>query len=286
MRITRSYPALATTLLAFLLIAGAPAIGGDVSSAKVFYFGHSLVGHDLPQMLGALARARGKAGSVNGQVGFGTSLQSHWRWQGEFDRGFVPSGFGQELPGAVLFGPHGHQALASGAYDVVVLTETNGFVSGSPGKWNDFCAQGEEFGGCSIPMALHLVRKARQNNPSVPPRCEARGLSAAGSLGRDAKLHAHRHHRAKSVILNHLRQAPGAIRVTRLNKRRKAQRAGRRPRKCWPTRSAAARCRSRSRRRVCCRGSIGMAVTTTDGGFAFARARDGHCLPPRCVADS
>lgn len=143
--------------------------GGDVGGANVFYFGHSLVGHDMPQMIGAFARARGKAYSVHGQIGFGTAIQSHWRWQGSFDSGFVPVGFADELPGSLLFDVAGHAALASGQYDVIVLTESNGFVSGTgtPGAWNEFCVEGEEFGGCSIEMAANLVREARMHNGAV-----------------------------------------------------------------------------------------------------------------------
>jgi hypothetical protein len=126
-----------------------------------------LVGHDMPQMLGAFARARGKTYAVNGQIGFGTPIQSHWRWEGDFGSGFVPVGFAEELPGSLLFDMDGHTALESGDFDVIVITESNGFVSGSPGNWSEFCTEGEEFGGCSILMTTNLVRKARMNNGSV-----------------------------------------------------------------------------------------------------------------------
>lgn len=141
--------------------------GGDVDEAKVFYFGHSLVGHDMPQMIGSFARARGKTYAVHGQIGFGTPLQSHWRWQGDFDNGFVPLGFADELPGSLLFDVDGHTALASGEYGVIVLTESNGFVSGEPGNWNEFCTEGEEFGGCAIEMAGNLIREAREDRADV-----------------------------------------------------------------------------------------------------------------------
>jgi hypothetical protein len=141
--------------------------GGDVGEANVFYFGHSLVGHDMPQMIGTFARARGKTYSVHGQIGFGTPIQSHWRWDGDFGGSFVPVGFGDELPGSLLFDVDGHAALESGQYDVIVLTESNGFVSGSPGAWNEFCTIGEEFGGCSIEMTANLVGKARMHNGAV-----------------------------------------------------------------------------------------------------------------------
>jgi hypothetical protein len=135
--------------------------------ANVFFFGHSLVGHDLPQMIGSFARARGKSYGVHGQVGFGTPLMSHWRWQGSFDSGFVPPGFRDELPGSLLFDVDGHKALESGAYDVVVLTETNGFAEGSPGNWSTRCDPSSDFGGCTIDNVANLVRLARQHNASV-----------------------------------------------------------------------------------------------------------------------
>jgi hypothetical protein len=50
---------------------------------------------------------------------------------------------------------------------LIVLTESNGFVSGSPGAWSEFCTIGEEFGGCAIEMTVNLVRKARMHNPAV-----------------------------------------------------------------------------------------------------------------------
>lgn len=138
-----------------------------VTSAKVFYFGHSLVGHDLPQMIGSMARARNAAYTVHGQIGFGTPLMAHWRWHGAFDSGFVPPGFRDELPGSLLFEVEGHAALASGAYDVVVLTETNDFASGSPGAWNTRCDPNSDFGGCTIESAIDFVRLSRQHNGAV-----------------------------------------------------------------------------------------------------------------------
>ncbi len=142
--------------------------GGEaIEGAKVFYFGHSLVGHHLPQMLRSFASARGNTYEVSGQVGWGTPIMSHWRWEGSFDSGFVPLGFAEELPGSTLFSVDGHTALESGEYDVIVLTETNGFASGSPGNWSSWCDPGAEFGGCSIEMATNLVRKARMHNGAM-----------------------------------------------------------------------------------------------------------------------
>jgi hypothetical protein len=146
-----------------------PTMPSAVSTANVFFFGHSLVGHDMPQMIGSLARARNKTYSVHGQIGFGTPLMSHWRWHGSFDSGFIPAGFPDELRGALLFDVEGHAALESGAYDVVVLTETNGFATGSPGHWSTTCDPNNDFGGCTIDNLVNLVRLARQHNEKVRP---------------------------------------------------------------------------------------------------------------------
>lgn len=145
------------------------AAGGDVASAKVFFFGHSLVGHDMPQMIAAFARARGKTYDVNGQIGFGTALLAHWRWDGSFSSDFVPIGFPEELPGTLLFGMEGKAALGTGDYDVVVMTESAGFVDGTPGNWSSFCDPENAFGGCAIESVVNFVRLARMHNPSVRP---------------------------------------------------------------------------------------------------------------------
>lgn len=138
-----------------------------IKSARVFYFGHSLVGHDLPQMLGAFAKARGKEYAVQGQVGWGTPLMSHSRWEGKFEGAFVPLGFPDELPGTLLFREDGRTALASGKYDAVVFTETNGFVQGKPGDWKLNCDPNHPFGGCTVEHLGKLVSRAREHNPNV-----------------------------------------------------------------------------------------------------------------------
>lgn len=79
---------------------------------SVYHLGHSLVGRDMPAMLAQLA---GAGHDYHSQLGWGTSLRDHW----EPD---VPiNGFDQENAHD-RFRP-AKEALSSGAYDTVVLTE-------------------------------------------------------------------------------------------------------------------------------------------------------------------
>lgn len=74
----------------------------------VYHLGHSLVGRDMPAMLAQLGGHR-----WHSQLGWGASLRDHWREE-------VP---GHEAENATeAFRPAG-EALDSGAYPVVVLTE-------------------------------------------------------------------------------------------------------------------------------------------------------------------
>ncbi|WP_149141830.1 hypothetical protein [Gemmobacter caeruleus] len=76
--------------------------------AAVYHLGHSLVGRDMPAMLAQLMGNR-----FHSQLGWGASLRDHWRDE-------VP-GFAEEnRPPA--FRPV-REALASGAYDALILTE-------------------------------------------------------------------------------------------------------------------------------------------------------------------
>ncbi|KIC40843.1 hypothetical protein RA27_12545 [Ruegeria sp. ANG-R] len=82
------------------------------SPLKVYHLGHSLVGKDMPAMVAQLA---GAGHSYNSQLGWGANLREHW----EPD---VPvSGFDQENTHREFRDPH--EALASGEYDAVILTE-------------------------------------------------------------------------------------------------------------------------------------------------------------------
>lgn len=78
---------------------------------SVFHLGHSLVNRDMPAMLAQLAPAGHRYDS---QLGWGTTLQAHW--------GDAPvNGFEAENAHP-RFRP-AHEAVASGEYDAIVLTE-------------------------------------------------------------------------------------------------------------------------------------------------------------------
>ena len=74
----------------------------------VYHLGHSLVGRDMPAMLSQLMGNR-----YHSQLGWGASMRNHWQED-------VP-GFSEENR-APAFRPV-REALASGAYDALVLTE-------------------------------------------------------------------------------------------------------------------------------------------------------------------
>ena len=79
---------------------------------SVYHLGHSLVGRDMPAMLGQLA---GPGHVHRSQLGWGTSLKEHWEPDEQI------AGFAQENDH-----PNhrpAEEALASGEYDAVVLTE-------------------------------------------------------------------------------------------------------------------------------------------------------------------
>jgi hypothetical protein len=81
-----------------------------VQPLRVFHLGHSLVGRDMPAMLAQLA-----GHDYDSQLGWGTSLRDHW----EPD---VPINGFEEENDHPRFRP-AREALASGAYDALVLTE-------------------------------------------------------------------------------------------------------------------------------------------------------------------
>lgn len=125
--------------------------GGPVQSAKVFFFGHSLVDQDMPSMLGSLATAAGKQYAANGQLGFGTPLEAHVDWDGDFDE--APLGFDVENRGHTFFAGEGKAQLRTGQYDVLVLTESNGHTRGN----------GDE----TVESAAKLIALARKHNPKL-----------------------------------------------------------------------------------------------------------------------
>ncbi|MEO1606456.1 MAG: hypothetical protein AAFU34_14145 [Pseudomonadota bacterium] len=78
---------------------------------RVYFMGHSLIGRDMPAMLAQLAEA---GHGYESQLGWGAELQAHW---------------GDEtLDGADRENDHprfreAHEAMESGAYDALVMTE-------------------------------------------------------------------------------------------------------------------------------------------------------------------
>ncbi|MEP3332148.1 hypothetical protein [Sedimentitalea sp.] len=78
----------------------------------VFHIGHSLVGRDMPAMLAQMA---GQGHHYDSQLGWGTTLKAHW----EPDTPIT--GFEQENDHPRY--RDAHEAVDSGAYDALVLTE-------------------------------------------------------------------------------------------------------------------------------------------------------------------
>ena len=85
-------------------------------SLHVFHLGHSLVGRDMPAMLAQLAEAGvGPGHKYESQLGWGTSMREH------FEPDLPVNGFDVENDHP-RFRP-AREAVASGEYDAVVLTE-------------------------------------------------------------------------------------------------------------------------------------------------------------------
>lgn len=78
---------------------------------NVFHLGHSLVNRDMPAMLAQLAP---KGHRYDSQLGWGTTLQAHW--------GDAPINGFQAENAHPRFRP-AHEAVESGDYDAIVLTE-------------------------------------------------------------------------------------------------------------------------------------------------------------------
>lgn len=79
---------------------------------KLFHLGHSLIGHDMPAMLMQLAPA---GHDYNNQLGWGAPLRQHW------DPEEPINGFDAENNHARY--RDAHEAVGSGDYDALVLTE-------------------------------------------------------------------------------------------------------------------------------------------------------------------
>ena len=83
---------------------------------RVFHLGHSLVGRDMPAMLEQLAAAgMGPGHQYESQLGWGTSLKEHWKGDKAIN-GFEAENAHDRYRAA-------HDAVGSGDYDAVVLTE-------------------------------------------------------------------------------------------------------------------------------------------------------------------
>jgi len=89
-----------------------PAAPPPPGGMRVFHLGHSLVGRDMPAMLAQLA---GPGHGYESQLGWGTSLKQHWE-PGEEIGGFETENAHPRFRAA-------REAVASGAYDAVILTE-------------------------------------------------------------------------------------------------------------------------------------------------------------------
>lgn len=79
---------------------------------RVFHLGHSLVGHDMPAMLAQIA---GPGHHYESQIGRGTTLRAHWEDHIPIE-GYAEDNDHDRFRSA-------KEALASGDYDAVVLTE-------------------------------------------------------------------------------------------------------------------------------------------------------------------
>jgi hypothetical protein len=81
------------------------ALAPPVESARVFFIGHSLIGFEMPAMMQGVAESLGAEMRWDAQIGIGASLQVNW----------------EDHEGAQ--GLDAREALPTGRYDVVVMTE-------------------------------------------------------------------------------------------------------------------------------------------------------------------
>lgn len=110
---------------------------------SVMMLGHSLLGHDLPEMLFQFS---GAGYQYNSQLGWGTALMDHWDVNAE-RRGFAESNRHGQFR-------EGHEALSSGTYDVLIVTEAVEIRDSIRYK-------------NSALMLHNIASKARANNPDV-----------------------------------------------------------------------------------------------------------------------
>lgn len=87
-------------------------LAAPTAPLRVYHLGHSLVADDMPAMLQQLAET---GHSHNSQLGWGTFLKAHW------DPDTPINGF--EVSNATPSYRDAHEAIGSGEYDALVLTE-------------------------------------------------------------------------------------------------------------------------------------------------------------------
>lgn len=93
-----------------------PPLQAPDSALSVYHLGHSLVNRDMPAMLAQLAEAAGfKGHDYHLQLGWGATLRAHFEPEVEIP-GFAHENANPRFRSA-------HEAVASGGYDAVVLTE-------------------------------------------------------------------------------------------------------------------------------------------------------------------
>lgn len=101
---------------AFAAIYAAP-LPPPAGPMRVFHLGHSLVGRDMPALLAAMADAgMGPGHGYESQLGWGTPLRAHWEYPRVEILGYAEDNAHPRFRPA-------KEALASGDYDAVVLTE-------------------------------------------------------------------------------------------------------------------------------------------------------------------
>lgn len=76
---------------------------GELSTASVLFIGHSLIGWNMPSMLGSIAADGGKTHAFESQIGNGGTIQLQWVRPAE--------------------GVNAREVLATGRHDVVITTE-------------------------------------------------------------------------------------------------------------------------------------------------------------------
>jgi hypothetical protein len=116
-----------------------PAANSDTNepkNVKAFYFGHSLLAgskaspnYHIPYDIGLFAATKGHRYETHGQLGWGTPLEAHWKW--DSDRlADGPPGFASENHAPFYAGRNGKSELSAGGYNVVVFTDVNGHARG------------------------------------------------------------------------------------------------------------------------------------------------------------